>query len=401
MPVRLLTSTFLALAGATLVFYVAGGIVIVAAPLFGDLTLGLSKATVGIAIAVYSAAALASRPIVGWATDRFGRRRSLLIGASLTIIGLLIHVVAVNLPLFIVARCILGVGEGFWLVAALAAAADLAPEGRRGESLSLLSLSLYLGLAVGPWLAESILSAGGSFATIWIVTAAVAAISLGLVWLVPETAPAAGRPPRSPDGSDAPRVRPRLIHPAGLFPGFVILLGTSGMAYFLSFLPLYVRSIGIDGASVSLAEYGLIVVGLRIVGARLPDRFGAVALSGTALAASAVGLAVLAAVPTLPGLLLGTALFAFGVAFIMPALLSLAVSRVPPEERGTVVGTATLFLDVAFGTAPVVLGAVAEVGGYQLGFLAAAFVSALGCVLLVGGSRRRRPDEVRPATLAT
>ena len=400
MPARLLTPTFLALAVATLVFYVAGGIVIVAAPLFGGMALGLSKATVGIAIAVYSAAALASRPIVGWATDRFGRRSSLLIGATLTIIGLLVHVVAVNLPLFIVARCILGVGEGFWLVAALAAAADLAPEGRRGESLSLLSLSLYLGLAVGPWLAESILGAGGSFSTVWIVTAAVAAISLGLAWLVPETAPAAGRSPHLPDGSDAPRVRPRLIHPAGLFPGFVILLGTSGMAYFLSFLPLYVRSIGIDGASVPLAEYGLIVVGLRIVGARLPDRLGAVALSGTALAASAVGLAVIAAVPTLPGLLVGTALFAFGVAFIMPALLSLTVSRVPPEERGTVVGTATLFLDVAFGIAPVVLGAVAEVGGYQLGFLAAALVSALGCVLLVGGSGPRRPDTVRPATLA-
>ena len=399
MPVRLLTPTFLALAGATLVFYVAGGIVIVAAPLFGGVALGLSKATVGIAIAIYSVAALASRPIVGWATDRFGRRRSLLIGAALTILGLLAHVVAVNLPLFIVARCILGAGEGFWLVAALAAAADLAPEGRRGESLSLLSLSLYLGLAIGPWLAESILRASGSFASVWIVTAAIAAISLGLAWLVPETAPTAVRPARLPDGSVVHGPRPRLIHPAGLFPGFVILLGTSGMAYFLSFLPLYVRSIGIDGASVPLAEYGLIVVVLRIVGARLPDQLGAVALSGTALAASAIGLAVMAAVPTLPGLLLGTALFAFGVAFIMPALLSLTMSRVPPEERGTVVGTATLFLDVAFGIAPVVLGAVAEVGGYQLGFLAAAVVSALGCVLLVGGSRPRRSDGARAATL--
>jgi hypothetical protein len=65
-PVRLLTPTFLALAGATLVFYVASRIVIVAAPLFGGLALGLSKATVGIAIAIYSIAALASRPIVGW-----------------------------------------------------------------------------------------------------------------------------------------------------------------------------------------------------------------------------------------------------------------------------------------------------------------------------------------------
>ncbi len=393
MPIRLVTPTFLALAGATLVFYVASGIVIAAAPLFGGVGLGLSKANVGIAIAIYSIAALAMRPVVGWSTDRSGRRRSLLIGAILTVAGLLLHVVATNVVVFVIARCILGAGEAFWLVAALAAAADLAPEGRRGESLSFLSLTLYLGLAIGPWIGEAIFAATGSFPTVWLVTAAVAAISLGLAWFVPETAPPTSTP--GPPG----RTRPRLIHPAGLFPGFVILLGLSGMAYYLSFVPLYARTIGLDGAGLPLAEYGLIVVALRIVGARLPDRLGAVALSGSALAASAVGLAIVALVPDLTGLLVGTALFAFGVAFIMPALLSLTVSRVPPDERGTVVGTATLFLDVSFGIAPVILGGVAEVGGYSLGFLVAGVVSALGCVLLVVGSRPGGLRRAIPATL--
>jgi MFS family permease len=386
-PTRLLTSTFVALAVATLVFYVASGIVVTAAPLFGSQGLGLTKALIGVAIAVFSVAALAARPVVGWTTDRFGRRPALLLGAGLTVVGLLAHVVATDLPLFILARAILGVGEGFWLVAALAAAADLAPEGRRGESLSFLSLTLYLGLAIGPWMGEAVLRETGSFPAVWVVTAAVASIALALAWLVPETAPGGRGHAGGPDGA-TPRARPRLIHPAGLFPGFVILLGISGMAYFLTFLPLYVRTIGLDGAGLPLAEYGLIVVVLRLFGARIPDRVGAVRLSGSALVAAALGLVIIAAVPSLTGLLVGTGLFAFGVAFVMPALISLSVSLVPPEERGTVVGTATLFLDVAFGIAPVVLGAVAEVGGYALGFVVAGLVSALGCVLLVVGSRR-------------
>jgi MFS family permease len=396
-PTRLLTATFIALAAATLVFYIASGMVLTAAPLFGAERLGLSKAMVGVAIAIYSVAALAMRPVVGWSTDRFGRRRALLIGAGLTVVGLLAHVVAVNLPLFVLARCILGAGEAFWLVAALSAAADLAPEGRRGESLSFLSLTLYIGLAVGPWMAEAILAATGSFPIVWLVTAAIAAVSLGLAWLVPETAPGSVGYGAVDGVARAGRTRPRLIHPAGLFPGLVILLGLSGMAYYLSFLPLYVRTIGLDGAGLPLAEYGLIVVVLRVVGARLPDRVGAVALSGSALAASAVGLAIVAVFPSLAGLLVGTALFAFGVAFIMPALLSLTVSRVPAEERGTVVGTATLFIDVSFGIAPVVLGAVADAGGYPLGFLVAGAVSALGCLILIAGSRRQQ----RPAGATT
>ena len=393
---KLLTGTFVALGAATLIFYVASGIVLVAAPLFGEQSLGLSKPLVGVAVAVFSVAALVMRPVVGWSTDRFGRRRSLLIGAVLTVAGLLFHVVAVNLPLFIVARAILGAGEAFWLVAALAAAADLAPEGRRGESLSFLSLTLYVGLAIGPAMAEAILGSSGSFATVWLVTAAVAGIALVLAWFVPETAPGASA---GSERSTDERTSPRLYHPAGLFPGFVILLGLSGMAYFVTFVPLYVRTIGMDAATLPLAEYGLIVVALRILGARLPDRIGAVALSGSALAASAIGLLVVAAAPNPVGLVIGTGIFAVGVAFIMPALLSLAVSRVPADERGTVVGTATLFIDVSFGIAPVVLGAVAQIGGYSAGFLAAAIVSGLGAVLLILGSRRRAPIATPAATL--
>src|SRR5829696_7193969 len=167
MPSRLFTPTFIALATATLVFYVANGIVIAAAPVFGGIGLGLSKGLVGIAIAIFSVAAIASRPIVGWSTDRFGRRRALMIGGTLTVAGLLAHVAASNVWLFIAARCILGVGEAFWLVAAVAAAADLAPAGRQGESLSFMSLTLYVGLAIGPAIAETILGMTGSFPIVW------------------------------------------------------------------------------------------------------------------------------------------------------------------------------------------------------------------------------------------
>ena len=397
-PHRLVTPTFAALSVATLVFYVASGVVVVIAPVFGAEAIGLSKAAVGVAIAIYSIAALVMRPVVGWTTDRFGRRVALLAGGALTVGGLLAHLVASNVALFVVARCILGAGEAFWLVAALAAAADLAPDGRRGESISLLTLTLYVGLAIGPWLAEAALAATRSFGVVWLATAVVAAVSIGLAWFVPETAPGRLRQATDAAATRPARPRPRLVHPAGIVPGIVIFLGMSGMAYFLTFLPLYARTIGLDGAGLPLALYGLIVVVLRLAGARLPDRLGAVRLSGSALLGSALGLVIVATVPTLGGLLVGTALFAFGVAFIMPALLSLTVARVPPEERGTVVGTATLFLDLAFGIAPVVLGGLAELGGYAAGFVGAAAISGLGAVLLVVGFRSR-PDPARAATL--
>ncbi len=98
------------------------------------------------------------------------------------------------------------------------------------------------------------------------------------------------------------------------------------------------------------------------------------------------------------GLIVGTILFASGVAFLVPSLLTLAVSRVDETERGTVVGTASAFLDLSFGFAPAVLGIVAANAGFGGAFLVGAAASALGFVLLV--ARRGTVVTPAPGTLA-
>ena len=102
----------------------------------------------------FSVAALLLRPLVGWSSDRFGRRPLLLGGALLTVVGAALHLVATRSRRVHRgarhARC----GRGFFFVASLAAASDIAPEARRGEAISFLTLSLYLGLAIGPPIAE-------------------------------------------------------------------------------------------------------------------------------------------------------------------------------------------------------------------------------------------------------
>jgi MFS family permease len=381
----LVTGPFVILAAAALAFYIAGGIILPITPRFVQERLAGDTLAVGVVFASFAIASLALRPIVGWSSDRFGRRPLLIGGAVLTVAGMVLHLLAVNLGVLVLARSLLGAGEGFFLVAALAAASDLAPPDRRGEALSFLSLSLYLGIAIGPLIGEAVLG-DGDFALVWLVTAGIAGIAVVLSFLTPETAPLAvanaERRPRGP-----------LIHPAGLFPGLIILTGMWGMAGFFAFLPSYATSVGMTGVSLPLLVYALVVVILRLVGARVPDRFGQVRVASVALALAAVGLAAIGLAPSIPGLLVGTAIFAAGIAFIMPAILSLAVSMAPPEERGSVVGTAAVFLDVAFGVAPIVLGVIAASAGAGPTFLVSAAVATLGCAALVA-----RRDSLRPPT---
>ena len=389
-PARLVTRGFVALAVATLAFFVAAGIVLPVAPTFAKDALGADETGVGVAIASFSIASLILRPLVGWSSDRFGRRPLLIGGALLTVAALGLHLVATDLAIFIAARALLGAGEGFFFVAAIAAGADLAPESRRGEAMSFLSLSLYLGIAIGPPIGEAMLAiAAGSYDAAWLAAIAVAVSAVALSLLVPESAPAVLA--RASGTVKTAHVRGPLIHPAGLFPGFISLLGLWGMAGFFTFLPLHARELGMGGAGVPFVIYALIVVVLRVIGAKWPDRYGAARVSGAALAVSALGLAVIGLLPSPEGLIAGTFVFAVGVAFIMPALLTLAVARVPPTERGTVSGTVTLFLDVSFGVAPVVLGLVANRAGYEPTFILSAVLAAVGAGLLL--VRRRSLDQ--------
>lgn len=380
---RLVTPAFVAVAAATLAFFVAGGIVLPVAVLYAKGPLRGTAVEVGIAISMFSIASLVLRPVVGWSADRFGRRPLLVGGSLLTVVALLLHLAAQTLPLFVAARALLGAGEAFFFVAVTAAASDLAPVERRGEAISFLSLFIYLGVAIGPLIGYFVLG-DAAYAAVWLVAAGTAGLAFLLSWLTPETAP------RREAASAAPRWR--FYHPAGLFPGFLILTGVWGMAGFLAFVPLHVREIGMADAGAPLTLFALIVVVLRIVFAKLPDRVGAARLSGSALAVSAAGLAAMGILATPAGLLIGTAIFAVGTAFTFPALVALAVARVSPHERGMVVGTASVFLDVAFGVAPVVLGAVADVSGFAAAFVLSAAVAALGSALLVA----RRATVVRP-----
>jgi MFS family permease len=414
---RLISRAFVALALAALAFFVAGGIVLPVAPRFADGPLAADALGFGIAIAAFSIAALLARPIVGWASDRYGRRPLLILGSALTIGALLVHLVATDLAIFTLARAGLGIGEGFFFVAALAAGSDIAPPSRRGEALSFLSLSLYMGVVIGPFVGEVVLDQGG-FTAVWLVSAVIAGLALLLTLLVPETAPnrlspaatsapaaedgstADGAPARGLDGAQTAGSGARLFHPKGLLPGLLILSGAWGMSGYFTFLPFYADDVGLDGAGMPLALYGLVVIGLRVVGARLPDRIGAPRLSGAAMVVSAIGLAVMGLLQTPAGLIVGTVVYATGIAFLFPAVMSCAVGLVPAAERGSVLGTTSAFLDLGFGIGPVVLSLLiadaAGAAGFGAVFLFCAVVAAGGALLMAV----RRGDLV-PAPIAT
>jgi MFS family permease len=377
---RLFTPAFIALAVAELAYFTAAGLTIPITPLFAEGPLGADSLGVGISVGAFSVTAVVLRPFAGRAADRRGRRPLLIGGALLAGIALAAHALSPNLAVLIALRLLLGVAEAYFFVAGFAALADLAPPGRAGEALSFNSLALYLGLAIGPLIGELLLETGG-FTLAWLGGAGLAVAAALLALTLPETA--------THDRADVPPGP--LFHPAAIGPGLALFTGIAAMGGFLGFVALHARDLGMDGSRVVLLIFGLVVVGCRIVFARLPDRVPPFRLAAGALVLITAGLGTASVFVSVPGLLIGAAVMAVGVAFITPALFAAVILRVSPGERGSALGTASIFIDLAFGGGPILVGFVAGLATIPAGFGVAAAVAAAGAV---GSALALRPRRV-------
>ncbi|MGH2476431.1 MAG: MFS transporter [Candidatus Limnocylindrales bacterium] len=384
---RLFTPAFIALSLAELAYFTAAGLTIPITPLFAHGPLGATAEGVGLAVGVFSVTALILRPFAGRAADRFGRRPLLVGGALAYAATLAVHAVIADLAGLVVLRLLLGVAEAFFFVAGFAAVADLAPKGRAGEALSYNSLSLYLGIALGPLVGQVLLD-GGGFPLAWIGGAILSLVAAGLAWRIPET----GSPTRE-RGKPTP-----LVHRRAIAPSFVLFTGIAGMSGFFAFVALHAtENLGLETVSGPLFLFGIVVVVTRIAFARLPDRVAPFRLGAAALTLCAIGLVVAGGVATVPGLLIGSSIMAVGVAFTTPAMFAAIFSRVEPAERGSASGTASLFLDLAFGGGPMLLGLVAGAQGIPAAFLVAAAVAAVGAAASIVLALRERPISVEPS----
>ncbi|MGH2749794.1 MAG: MFS transporter [Actinomycetota bacterium] len=367
---QLVGPLFLLIMLSTFAYFVSVGALQPTLPRFIEGPLGGDDVAVGVGIAGFSLSAVLMRPFVGRISDAYGRRILIISGGLLVGISSLGLIWATTLPLLIFLRFVSGIGEAAFYVGCATIINDLAPNERRGEALSYFSLALFGGLAAGPIVGELALERFGYDAAWHIATwTAVFAALLGLV--VRDTRPEVVRSKGLQKGG-------RIVHPAGLLPGSVLASAILGLAGFSTFIPLYALEIGLDGSRLVFGFFSVIVLGIRLFGARIPDLLGARKAGRIALVANTAGFLVMALWAAPAGLFIGTALFSIGQSLVFPALMSLALGNAPPEERGAVVGTFTAFFDLAFGIGAISLGWVASQFGYAGVFFGAAIAAALG-----------------------
>ena len=379
---RLLTPAFVLLGLADLAYFTAVGVAIHTLPLYTTGPIGSDEAGAGLAFGAFGVTALVCRPFAGRLSDTRGRLPLMVAGSGLAGLGMLALPYVDSLAAVVAIRLVQGVAEAAFFVAGFALLADIAPPSRMGEALSYNSLGLYLGIALGPPLAERLVAWWGYDAA-WF-----GALSLNLLAIV--LALRIGEPEhdRSAGGHG------RLLHLPAIPASLGFFASLAAMGGFLAFASLHSEAIGMANTSLALLTYGLVVVTCRIAFARVPDRLPSLPLGAASLLAIAVGLALMAAWQEPAGLLVGVVVLALGVTFSTPAFFTAIFATARPAERGAAAGTASAFMDLGLGFGPIALGLVARDAGIPWALAvgaAVALVGALWTISLVRVGRRPGP----------
>lgn len=339
--------------------------------------LGGNGVAVGLAIGSYGLTAALVRPLCGRIGDRRGRR-VLVVGGMIGVAASLATYLAVaSLAAAFAVRLAFGVFEAAAFVGLATAAQDLAPDDRRGEAATYLSGSTFIGVAIGPALGNWVWEQGG-FDAVWITSTALVLLALCFGAATPSAGPQHGSHPST-----------TWIHRMALLPGLVLGCAIVGYVGFVSFITLHVTENGLASPGSVFATYATLILLLRVFGAKLPDRYGALPVTAVALCLLAAGLWTVAAARSAAVLFVGVVVFACGVAPVFPGLLAWVVMRVPASERTQAVATFSAFFDLAMALGGPLVGIVVALGGEQWGIFSGGCVSLLGLPFLARLSRRR------------
>ncbi|MBX3134247.1 MAG: MFS transporter [Gemmatimonadaceae bacterium] len=352
--------------------------------------MGGEGTVIAILVSSFAIAQLASAPLWGRVSDRYGRRPALLIGLASSGVAYIVFAFAGSLELLLLSRIVQGAGGG--TVGVIQAyVADATEPKDRAKALGWLSAATNAGVALGP--------AIGSFAarigTEWpgLVAAMITLVNVGFAWkyLTESNEHAGVKTADRPKISGSRETLLRVTTHPGLPASRLIWIYAIGMGAFHgmnAILALFLNAqFGIDATNIGwvFVYIGVLSVFTRaVLLGPLVDRFREPRLARYGGTLLALGMAALPFTTNYPTLALAILLVPLGTAFTFPCVTGMLSQVIPNHERGLYMGVQQTFGGITRVIGPLWAGFAFDYLGKGVPFWTGAGLAAFTVFLGIG-----------------
>lgn len=362
-----------------------------AAPRFGASTLDIA-----LILVAYSVCGALASPRWGRLSDRWGRKKTLLLCVAGGGVSYVLLAFVTKLWMLYAVRILAGSFSGNFGVAS-AMAADLSTPQNRARAMGIVGAAFGLGMVVGPSLGGLLAGPEASLMKPALVAACLSLIAIlcGFI-LLPETvqAKSAQAMPTAPESTRALLAR---TGNTSLVLQFLALTGAIttisylfplAVGHYLQWTPREVGVVfGIQGLCMAALQAGLI--------GRLAQRFGEMRLLRVALLVMIAGFTLAAFAHTEPLLLAAFFITVTGASCCTPVFNTLLSQRTPLPLRGRMLGTSSAASAWGRVFGPLAAGLALSHSGYAAAWLIGAVVGT--CTLVWALRANLQPVSVAAA----
>jgi MFS family permease len=344
-----------------------------------------SVAAAGMIVAIFSFAALFSRPVFGHFLDRHDRRLVLLVSTLIYGIGHALLNFPMSVELLLLLRIVHGVGFGGITTTIGTMVAELLHPTKMVSGIGIFGMAYTVSTAVGPIIAFAIVNHPSlGFPALYIFLGIVCGLSFLLSFLIKDHRPHAAAVVHGHEMDlihKQMKLADRIYEKTALAPSLVMLFMALSISGIFSFMTAYASWRGIADASLFFTVYAITILVVRVVNDYLIAKLGYNRLILVAMGMALAGLLVLAVATKLEVFLIIAVLYGFGFGIINPLLNALVMQFAPVARRGTANATYFLAMDIGMGFGSMLLGLLPQLLPTAYGYPSIYFVSA-GLVLI-------------------
>ncbi len=347
---------------------------------------GGTKQQVGLVMGSFAIGLLASRAWLGNLADGHSRKIVVLIGTAVAAIAAFGYLFVKSVFILALLRAFHGISIAGFTTGYLALVVDISPAKHRGELIGYMSLSIPIGMTVGPALGGYLADSGYSY--LFLSSAAEGLLAFILAALVKEEKiqHLAGDSLETQPSRDFWQL---CKSHSLLIPGTILLLIGLLFGTLATFLPLFVRESDLNfnaGWYYSAAAIASFVV--RVFVGKAADTIGRGLFITISLFFYAISMVLLAIAQDSTTFLISALFEGTGAGILIPMIQALMTDRSYTSERGKVYAICNSGFDLGVAFAGPILGLLAAYLSYRTMFMFTACLAALAISIFMTQSSK-------------